>query len=229
MHVTFTFMARGDLPLAAAWEEYFSGCEAGSYGIVVHTQRGLGNTTGSVFDGTVLPDPVQGDTRFSWTGTAVMYKAMRGALERFPQTDYVQYLSDSCAPVRTCGYYYDFLTVNRKSPSQSYFAHMDARRKPWLVIPAPFQNETYYHASQWITLSSTHSRHLLSLNQTDLRVKYTDCQILDGQVFTPEEDVFAIEILRAYGKSDVYPRTLTWTDFSEHDKGSWSTDPNLSS
>ena len=81
MHVTFTFMARGDLPLAAAWEEYFSGCEAGSYGIVVHTQRGLGNTTtGSVFENTTLPNPVQSIVRLEYSGVYGMHKLISGAL-----------------------------------------------------------------------------------------------------------------------------------------------------
>ena len=244
MHVTFTFMARGDLPLAAVWEGYFSGCEAGSYGIVVHTHNGMGNTSG-VFRGAAVPHPVEKIGHYNYSVVRGMYEVMAHALNQNNNTDYVQFLSDRSAPVRTCLEYFEFIRWSRhsrQSLSQSYFGYSDLRhthrmamlRKgtkgrralppPRISIPVYFEarNDTpFFHSTQWMTLSVTHIRYLQTLNQSDLQEKYTSCVgSVSGNNCIPEETVFANEILRKFGESDVNPRTLTWsslTDSSSHD------------
>jgi len=166
--VAYVFLAREHLPLWPVWEDYFKGCPNGSYTVLAHTQTpgaALGNHSFagvSSVHGKELPaSRVQnGELRYNWAMVEAMFQLYGevikdGAAPNGCAPQWIQMLSDACAPVRTCTALHSLLTEHAGSSFVQQI-HVEPH------------SERLRKSSQWTTLWWEHA-HALWKSKSEIR------------------------------------------------------------
>ena len=161
--VAYAFLTRSTLPLWPAWKRYFDGCPAGSFTVLVHTQRAGATLRDlmTVGGGEVVADQVvHGNLRFSYNMIDAMLRLYagvhaRGAAPNGCVPAWVHLSSDVCAPVRDCR------TV-----------HADLRRSAGRSFVQHYQNDGEWKTSQWMTLWAEHA-FALARDRAALRAQWS--------------------------------------------------------
>lgn len=154
--IAFLFLARRDLPLDFLWGSFFEAADKGSYSIYVHSEPGFvfdeSTTRCPFFYGRQLSDSI----KVGW-GEASMIQAERllfdVALEDSGNQRFVL-LSDSCIPLYSFSYVYDYLMASQRSFVDS-FHDKGGRYNPKMSSKIP--RERWRKGSQWIALTRRHA------------------------------------------------------------------------
>lgn len=163
--VVYAFLASRGLPLEKVWAEYFKDCPSGSYAVFIHSQQMVQPPL--IPESTLVAEPLQGNPRFKYDMVEMMLKLYREAAHSMTPNGcrprWVQMLSDSCAPIRSCSDNHKFLAARAGSSfvgdgdEWPFDTPVGERRKP-----KPWPEKYWYKASQWTTLWMPHVRMLLS-------------------------------------------------------------------
>ncbi|XP_043724195.1 glycosyltransferase BC10-like isoform X2 [Telopea speciosissima] len=155
--IAFLFIARNRLPLDSVWDSFFQGERLNRFSIFIHARPGfLFNkaTTKSVyFYGRQINDSIQVD----W-GEASMIQAERILLKNAlmdPFNERFVFLSDSCLPLYSFSYTYDYIMSTPNSFVDSFADTKEGRYNPKMHPVIPVHN--WRKGSQWVVLTRKHA------------------------------------------------------------------------
>ncbi|XP_008230559.1 PREDICTED: uncharacterized protein LOC103329816 isoform X1 [Prunus mume] len=154
--IAFLFIARNRLPLDLLWDVFFQGGES-RFSIYVHSRPGfLFNkaTTRSLF---FLNRQVNDSIQVDW-GEASMIEAERILLKHAledPLNQRFAFLSDSCIPLYSFSYIYDYIMSTRTSFVDSFADTKEGRYNPRMNPVIPVHN--WRKGSQWVVLTRKHA------------------------------------------------------------------------
>mmetsp|Transcript_44167 Transcript_44167/g.137537 ORF Transcript_44167/g.137537 Transcript_44167/m.137537 type:complete len:311 (+) Transcript_44167:65-997(+) len=204
--VSFVFLARQGLPLERVWRKFLDGCRPGSYTVHIHSQQG--GEAPLLPEAQWVADPVMGELRKNITMQQAMHKLYRDASRATApngcQPRWAQMLSESCAPLRGCAEYQDFLTSHPgTSFLESWPCTVGARADACYCRMIAGWKTTWYKAHQWSTLWMDHARMLLANEDVEIK-RWSHTRV-------PDEH-FTINLLdagganhTAFGLTHVYP------------------------
>ncbi|KNC87673.1 hypothetical protein SARC_00244 [Sphaeroforma arctica JP610] len=156
--ISYVFLTHDSLPLWDVWTEYFRTCTEGSYDIVVHSQLPMTVLGGPEVHYVARSQILHGPLRFSVNMLHASFHLYRSALERgcgvddaldceeSQLPDFIQLLSDSCAPIMTCH------DVHAYTGDYRGASFVEAERNPYNGL---------LKGSQWIALTGTHALELV--------------------------------------------------------------------
>ncbi|BBH00437.1 Core-2/I-branching beta-1,6-N-acetylglucosaminyltransferase family protein [Prunus dulcis] len=141
--VAFLFIARNRLPLDLLWDVFFQGGES-RFSIYVHSRPGF------LFN--------KATTRSVDWGEASMIEAERILLKHAledPLNQRFAFLSDSCIPLYSFSYIYDYIMSTRTSFVDSFADTKEGRYNPKMNPVIPVHN--WRKGSQWVVLTRKHA------------------------------------------------------------------------
>lgn len=155
--IAFLFIARNRLPLDMVWDAFFQGDKEGRFSIYVHSRPGFlfseATTRSPFFYGRQVNNSIQVD----W-GESTMIQAerilLRNALKD-PLNERFLFLSDSCIPLYSFGYIYDYIMSASTSFLDSFADKKEARYNPRMHPVVPINN--WRKGSQWAVLIRKHA------------------------------------------------------------------------
>ncbi|KAI3741022.1 hypothetical protein L1987_58686 [Smallanthus sonchifolius] len=156
--VAFMFLVRRDLPLDFLWQTFYENADAANYSIYIHSEPGF------VFDETTMRSSffygrhLSNSIKVGW-GQSSMIEAerllLRAALEN-PANQRFVLLSDSCVPLYSFSYIYDYLMGSSRSFVDSFLDMKEGRYNPRMSSVIPMRK--WRKGSQWIALVRSHAK-----------------------------------------------------------------------
>jgi hypothetical protein len=234
----FLFLARNQMPLDFLWAHFFMGAEAHEYSVYIHARPGVvytkKNTECKAFYNRQLPNSVS----VEW-GASTMIEAERLLLSAAladPHNERFILLSDSCVPLYTFKYVYDYVMTSPKSFVDSFTDWNDDRYDPRM---APgIKRDKWRKGSQWFVLIRKHAeavvadqhifpifrRHCKRLALPEYWRANTDNNTLEHNCIPDEHYIQTLLAIRGF-EEEIERRTLTyskWRDFDkERDRHGW--------
>ncbi|KAG7602248.1 Glycosyl transferase family 14 [Arabidopsis thaliana x Arabidopsis arenosa] len=154
--IAFLFIARNRLPLEFVWDAFFKG-EDGKFSIYVHSRPGFvlneATTRSKYFLDRQLNDSIQVD----W-GESTMIEAERVLLRHALRDSFNHrfvFLSDSCIPLYSFSYTYNYIMSTPTSFVDSFADTKDSRYNPRMNPIIPVRN--WRKGSQWVVLNRKHA------------------------------------------------------------------------
>tara|TARA_B110001452_G_C15214548_1_gene421251 strand:+ start:75 stop:1412 length:1338 start_codon:yes stop_codon:yes gene_type:complete len=165
--VAYTFLTMDTLPLEDAWREYFDGCEPGSYTVHIHAQNRRATNPGQLPEAQMAKDPVQGRMRFRYAMIEAELRLYRDAAAATAPNgctpQWIQLLSESCAPIVSCRTFHDRLA---EKPGVSLFhgwsrGITDSEEMLKRGKPTRYETDAFFKADQWHTAWMDHAKVIL--------------------------------------------------------------------
>ncbi|XP_010550149.1 PREDICTED: uncharacterized protein LOC104821087 [Tarenaya hassleriana] len=154
--VAFLFIARNRLPLDIVWDAFFKGGED-NFSIFVHSRPGFLLNEATTRSKYFLDRQVNDSIQVDW-GEATMIEAERILLRhalRDPFNHRFVFLSDSCIPLYTFSYTYDYIMSTSTSFVDSFADTKEGRYNPRMDPIIPVHN--WRKGSQWVILNREHA------------------------------------------------------------------------
>ncbi|CAE6101436.1 unnamed protein product [Arabidopsis arenosa] len=154
--IAFLFIARNRLPLEFVWDAFFQG-EDGKFSIYVHSRPGFVLSEATTRSKFFLDRQVNDSIQVDW-GESTMIEAERVLLRhalRDPFNHRFVFLSDSCIPLYSFGYTYNYIMSTPTSFVDSFADTKDSRYNPRMNPIIPVHN--WRKGSQWVVLNRKHA------------------------------------------------------------------------
>ncbi|CAM6096956.1 unnamed protein product [Calypogeia fissa] len=234
--IAFLFIARNQMPLDFLWAHFFKGAAVDEYSVYIHARPGViytrKNSECKAFYNRQLPNSVS----VEWGG-ASMIEAERlllaAALED-PKNERFLLLSDSCVPLYTFKYVFDYVVTSPRSFVDSFIDYNDERYNPRMA--PDIKEDRWRKGSQWFVLLRKHAEAIVA-DKTIFPNFQKHCKRLalpeywrtgENQTETnciPDEH-YVQTLLAILGlEEQIERRTLTyskWKDFDqERDRKGW--------
>ncbi|KAG7555264.1 Glycosyl transferase family 14 [Arabidopsis suecica] len=154
--IAFLFIARNRLPLEFVWDAFFQG-EDGKFSIYVHSRPGFVLSEATTRSKFFLDRQVNDSIQVDW-GESTMIEAERVLLRhalRDPFNHRFVFLSDSCIPLYSFSYTYNYIMSTPTSFVDSFADTKDSRYNPRMNPIIPVHN--WRKGSQWVVLNRKHA------------------------------------------------------------------------
>ncbi|KAG7550639.1 Glycosyl transferase family 14 [Arabidopsis thaliana x Arabidopsis arenosa] len=154
--IAFLFIARNRLPLEFVWDAFFQG-EDGKFSIYVHSRPGFVLSEATTRSKFFLDRQVNDSIQVDW-GESTMIEAERVLLRhalRDPFNHRFVFLSDSCIPLYSFSYTYNYIMSTPTSFIDSFADTKDSRYNPRMNPIIPVHN--WKKGSQWVVLNRKHA------------------------------------------------------------------------
>lgn len=155
--LAFLFLARHVMPLDILWEHFFEGSQDHDFSIFIHARPGYvyteENTKCRAFVNRQLEDSIQ----VVW-GEASMIQAERLLLTealKDPLNERFFLLSDSCIPLYSFDYVYNYVMTSQKSFVDSFVDYSDEQYN--INMESVIPHENWRKGSQWFALTRKHA------------------------------------------------------------------------
>ncbi|KAF8106259.1 hypothetical protein N665_0145s0070 [Sinapis alba] len=154
--IAFLFIARNRLTLEFVWDSFFLG-EDGKFSIYVHSRPGFVLSEATTQSKYFLNRQVNDSIQVEW-GEATMIEAERVLLRhalRDPFNHRFVFLSDSCIPLYSFSYTYNYIMSTPTSFVDSFADTKDKRYNPRMDPVIHVHN--WRKGSQWVVLNRKHA------------------------------------------------------------------------
>ncbi|KFK25695.1 hypothetical protein AALP_AA8G147100 [Arabis alpina] len=154
--IAFLFIARNRLPLEFVWDAFFQG-EEGKFSIYVHSRPGFVLSDATTKSNYFLDRQVNDSIQVDW-GESTMIEAERVLLRHALRDSFNHrfvFLSDSCIPLYSFSYTYNYIMSTPTSFVDSFADTKDSRYNPRMNPIIPVHN--WRKGSQWVVLNRKHA------------------------------------------------------------------------
>ncbi|KAG6554932.1 hypothetical protein Mapa_003516 [Marchantia paleacea] len=237
--LAFLYLARNQMPLDILWAHFFKGAEEHEYNVYIHARPGVVYNRKTTDCKAFYNRQIKNSVSVEW-GAASMVEAERlllsTALED-PLNERFVLLSDSCVPLYTFKYVYDYVMSSHKSFVDSFIDYADERYDPRMA--PQITSDKWRKGSQWLVFIRKHAEAVV--NDTVIfpvfrqyckrlalpeywRAKY-DNETEEEHNCIPDEHYIQTLLAIKDLEEEIERRTLTyshWKDFDqERDRRGW--------
>ncbi|KAJ6811206.1 uncharacterized protein M6B38_154310 [Iris pallida] len=155
--IAFLFIARNRLPLDVVWDAFFKGDDGGRFSVYVHSRPGFVLNAATTRSAYFYDRQVNNSIQVDW-GESTMIEAERILLRHALHdslNDRFLFLSDSCIPLYSFSYTYDYIMSTTTSFLDSFADTKERRYNPKMHPIVPVQN--WRKGSQWAVLIRKHA------------------------------------------------------------------------
>ncbi|GBG75659.1 hypothetical protein CBR_g20286 [Chara braunii] len=211
--IAFMFLTRGPLPLSWVWRRFFKGNEA-RYSVYVH-----GDPSYNWIEDITLQRAFWGryirSERVEW-GECSMIKAERRLLANAlldPANERFVLVSESCIPIRSFSYVYDYLMLSNRSFVDSFDDQGPTGRGRWHPAMMPeVPLSAWRKGAQWFEVTRKHALMVVSDDKYFPKFRDHCLNRLDHRWCYPDEHYiqtfFHIQVPK-----EIAARTVTWVDW----------------
>ncbi|BBN13655.1 hypothetical protein MPTK1_6g05340 [Marchantia polymorpha subsp. ruderalis] len=155
--LAFLYLARNQMPLDILWAHFFKGAEEHEYNVYIHARPGVVYNRKTTDCKAFYNRQIKNSVSVEW-GAASMVEAERlllaTALED-PLNERFILLSDSCVPLYTFKYVYDYVMSSHKSFVDSFIDYADERYDPRMA--PQITSDKWRKGSQWFFFIRKHA------------------------------------------------------------------------
>lgn len=211
--LAFLFLTRGPMDLEMLWQLFFTGIPKELYNVYLHAAPGFeynqSTTRTDVFLGRGIPSKTVDWGQMSMIDAEK--RLLKAGLEDVANERFIL-LSESCIPLRSFSYTYDYLMGQSKSFIESYSTDLPGRYDP--NMGPMVKGEDFRKGGQWFALIRGHAR-LVHEEKQVYEVFQKHCYWDWGlnKLCAPDETYIQTTLSVLKRESEIHPRGVTFTEW----------------